>query len=350
MLIVIGPVMLNLNPYRAEQNNPSHKLHFKEGTPAPAKLSRPIDAAAHAHQAYFRQFRSRTIYMYDLISNVWSILPECPVRDTSLAVIPVHNASRIDYTLHTVGGLLEDSLVGNLYCYRQSPEHSSWQRSVFPAMSIERKQVTVICTHNVIVAAGGWGMQGPVRTVEVLNLKCSMAQWRMVADLPQPVYRASGLILEYSLYIFGGYVYNRKSQSYVEIKSALKVSLSILVQSHKDETGVFHTIKPGPILRCTYTAICERIYAIGGSVNNPNGADEATSSCLVYKYNQQEDLWEQVESLKKKRCYCFAVAFKRPTPQLMVVGGYTNIPGECCTNSVEFGRLLKYSEKLGHSI
>ena len=336
MLIVIGTVMLNLNPYRAEQNNPSHELHFKEGTPALAKLSRPIDAAVHAHLAYFRQFRSRTIYKYNLNSNVWSILPECPVRDTSLAVIPVYNASRLDYTLHTVGGLLEDSLVGNLYCYRQSPEHSSWQRSVFPAMSIERKQVTVIYMQDIIVAAGGWGMQGPVRTVEVLGL--NMAQWRMVADLPQPVYRASSLISGYSLYIFGGYVYNRKSQSYVEIKSALKVSLNNLVHSHKYETGVFHTIKPGPILRCTYTAIYDRIYAIGGSVNNPNGADEATSSCLVYKYNQQEDLWEQVDSLKKKRCYCFAVAFTQPKPQLMVVGGYTKKPGECCTNSVEFGQ------------
>ena len=41
------------------------------GKAAPVELSRPTDAVAHEHIAYFRNYRTKSIYMYNLITNEW---------------------------------------------------------------------------------------------------------------------------------------------------------------------------------------------------------------------------------------------------------------------------------------
>ena len=53
------------------------------------RMSSLIDAAVHGDKAYFRAYRSRRIYSYNLTHGGWSKLVKCLVKDYSLVMLPV---------------------------------------------------------------------------------------------------------------------------------------------------------------------------------------------------------------------------------------------------------------------
>ena len=50
--------------------------------------------------------------------------------------------------------------------------------------------------------AGGWGQDGVLSTVEVMNNK--NLQWSAAADLPQPIYASSTTVCGDQFYMLGG--------------------------------------------------------------------------------------------------------------------------------------------------
>ena len=316
-------------------------LNFETGTPAPYKMSRPVDAVVHNGTAFFRRFRMTAIDMFNSQAQIWSTLPDCPVQDTSLAILPVNT---VQYMLHTVGGYLQGKcFVGDLYLLgmRLKADHSGneyyWKKSSFPAMKEPRKEITTVYVreYNCLIAAGGRGMYGPTRTVEVLNIKTK--QWFTVARLPHEVFGASGCISEGYLYIAGGCIYDQASH-HIENKSVFRAPLSVLRHSKEDTTeSVFEHIVDLPHERSTCITFQDRVFAIGGTKRSGR---EALPTNRVFWYHSQEDTWKRMpNSLTTNRCYCFAVSFMHPKPRLMVVGGYTTRHNEGCTNSVEIAEV-----------
>ena len=326
-------------------------IHFSEpslenfiaGVCVPTAISRPVDAVAYNNIAYFRSFRQRTIYKYDSTSQVWSILEsvrECPVKDTSLTILPVHDdeTGKTNYILHTVGGCLrEGRVVDNLYCWNEklTADHDcSWDVSSFPPMITKRSQVTTVCDkeHQHLVVAGGRDKDGPMTKVEILATVSK--QWSPVASLPNKMYRANGCLCGEFVYILGGFNYDEASNQ-IASKIAFAVSLSTLIKSQANEENVFRSIEDLPYVRSVCTTFCNRVFAIGGT---KDGNCEPTNE--VYLYHPQNNLWEKFpRSLIENRCYCFAISFVQPKPQLMVVGGYTTAHDKGCTNSVEIACL-----------
>ena len=318
-------------------------LEFKFGTPAPYKLSRPVDAVVYNEIAYFRRDHTRIIEKYDSRTQTWSTFPDCPMQDTSLAILP---RSDKEYILHTVGGYLKDRhAVGDLYCLSMRPTADRsgteyyWSMSSFPPMTEPRKQVTTFCDreYKYLITAGGRGKHGPTKTVEVLNIETSI--WSTIASLPQVVFRASGCISGGYLYIAGGRIYDQACNE-IEVKSVFRAPLSRLIQSEVGTIkNVFEHITDLPYERSACTAFHDRVFAIGGTKHS-NIELKAVPTNQVFTYYPEEDLWKLVpNSLSKSRCCCFAVSFTQPKPQLMVVGGYTTKHDEDCTDSTEIAEL-----------
>ena len=314
--------------------------------PAPKRMIRPCDAVVLDSFAYFRKYRKRIIYVYNLRTRTWAEpLPNCPPEDTTLAALPVHNGTDI---LHTVGGFIknENKIVGDLYVLgnRVSDDCSSnvpcWKKSkIFHPMTESRKQVTAIRNNEYLIVAGGRGKSGPSRMVEVLNTssKC----WSIVASLPQPIVRACGCISGGYLYFAGGCRYDVDC-NIIEEKSVYKALLTDLIaepNSLQDERPVFERKADLRHVRSTCVTFQEQVFAIGGT--KPSSAtDEALSTNHMYRYDCDNDLWKKVPTLLSEcRCLCFAVSVTQPSPQLMVVGGYTVKHDEGCTDSVEFVEL-----------
>ena len=192
------------------------------------------------------------------------------------------------------------------------PEYFWDKEHNIPPMNEKRKHVTAVCDDKYLIAAGGREKQGPTKTVEVLDLTKNI--WMYCADLPRAVFRASGCVNEFYLYIFGGHGFDRKRLSSLVRKDAYKISLSELLDSHKERKsevkakGKFKKIKSVPLLRSACTTFCHKIYAVGGSDLENDQAEEVESSNLIYEYDPKKDSWKLVNCLREPRCYCFAVS------------------------------------------
>ncbi len=161
---------------------------------APEKLLRPIGAVVNGDTAYFRNFRTPTVYSYNRSKQKWGRLPDCLVEDTSLAVLPVTHEGGIQFRLHTVGGRNrtldqeehpEDEFTNVLYQLHsfRAGGPKAWQPTDYPDMDIKRSQVTVVYSNDHVIAAGGCGDFGAVNKVEVLNTSSRNKMWFEVASL-----------------------------------------------------------------------------------------------------------------------------------------------------------------------
>ncbi len=300
------------------------------------EMSSPIDAAVHDDTAYFRPYRSRKIYLYNLTRG-WSISADCLVRDTSLVMLPVAYEGAVRFHLHTIGGVKrkihrqnenEEEFTDAIY-QLTDPAHREWISSIYPKLKTNRSQVTVVLNNDCLIIAGGKSTDGPVNTVDVLTLTCR--EWREVACIPYPVYRASGCVCNGMLYILGGYV-----SPFDPVRSACVATVSQLVESHSNDQGIFNTIKDLEFNDSACVSFRNHILAIGGW--KKLGAaltDQPKGTKLVHVYDTSRKIWKELKGqLSEPRCFAFAAAFE-DKQQIMTVGGY-NIPDGACTDSVEF--------------
>ena len=317
-------------------------VHFERGPNCSAKISRAIDAVSYKNLAYFRGYREDIVHRYNANTSKWSKLPECPVKDTTLVILPVRG-TETGYALHTIGGLDKKSLrVGDLYCLKERSKDKIefyWGNSAFPPLREKRKQVTAVTYRNCLIAAGGRkekekDKEGPTSTIEVLDLTPGPRQWFFVASLPQPVFRASGCICGDSLYVLGGYILADDNRNFKSWKYAFRAPLPTLLKSHASDTKtVFQNIAGLRLYDSTCTTFCNKIFAVGGSKDD---SGEAKSINHLYVYQPVDDYWKKIKwTLMENRSDCFVVSLTHPNPQLVVVGGYTSRPDEGCTNTVE---------------
>ena len=309
-------------------------------------MSRPCDAVVRDDVAYFRKYRSKFILKYNALKRTWDKrIPECPVQDSALAILPVVDQDKIEYVLHTVGGVLikddTQKLIGDLYCLSERERADGygtepcWKKTK-ESMTVARKQVTTICDkeYKYLIAAGGRGVSGTLKIVEVMNI--SSKEWFTVASLPQPVVRTSACISRGFLYLAGGCTYDEDCNP-KEVKYVFRISLPELIKNEEGTT--FESIADLRYVRSVCIAFQDHVFAIGGTKPSTN-THEAQSTNLVYIYDPEGDNWKQLQaSLTENRCFCFAASFTQPKPQLMVVGGYTVKHDEGCTNTVEIAEL-----------
>ena len=301
------------------------------------KISSPIDAAVHGDTAYFRPYRSRKIYSYNLTRG-WSICADCLVRDCSLVVLPVPHKEADQFLLHTIGGIKRNTNQQNedeeqfTDAINQLTDRE-WTCSIYPKLRTKRSQMAVVFSNGCLIIAGGNSPHGIIQTVDVLIITCQDKVWREVACLPYKVFRASSCVCNGMLYILGGYVV--RDGDIVPTRNAYVATVSQLVKSHTDDHDIFRKIQNLEFKTSACVSFRNHVLAIGGwKFNTETGQQKGTK--LVHIYHTGEDVWKELKGqLSRPRCLGFAAAFE---DKIMTVGGY-NRPNGICTDSVEFGIL-----------
>ena len=320
-------------------------LKWTRGVPAIRKMSCPISAVSDGKTAYFRNYRSRNIFSFELVTKRWKNLPECRVKDTTLVLLPVALGAAFVLILHTVGGIKrrEDRQdEKDLYTdalYQLAQDETRWVPSTYPGMLSKRSQVTAVCSNNILVAAGGRDDMGSTATVEIL--RTTHRVWHRVTDLPSKQYMASGCVCDGKLYILGGC--DMMDGAPKPIKSAFEVNLSSLEHACTESSssiGIEYTrIMNLPLNNASFVSVPGYILSIGGSAVR---SSYWVSSNEVHAYHPPSGTWQHLSdsSLLEKRCFCFSVVFDRGDKlNVMVVGGYTTRADVDCTNSVEIAEI-----------
>ena len=322
----IGQTQLRANGNSRKYASPTDmKLVWRKGKPAPEAMYRFSHAAVDNTKVYFSADGQRKVYCYNISSDSWTCLPECPNECCSFAVIR--------NMLTAIGGLEGDRHYSDkVYNLRGR----TWVKE-FPPMPTARSSSSAVCIRSVLIVAGGFLDQLSKCPVEVMNIESR--QWSTAADIPvkEQLVCGSGVISGDQLYVLGG----RDS------KSVYSCSLSDLLQSYQSvskskaapqlQPNVWRKHADLPFYHSTCVSLCDHLLAIGGSKEKFSPRDDIVSKA-VHAYKPTANSWEVISEISIACYNCFAVTLPT-TNELMVVGGQSkgiNIS----TDSVEFASLV----------
>ena len=184
------------------------KLVWRKGEPAPKAMFRFCQAAVNNTKVYFNPDGHQSIYSYNISTDNWTSVPDCPNRFSSFVVI--------NNMLTAVGGIQGYLYSNDVY----SLKGRTWVKD-FPPMPTKRSSTTAVYVRSVLIVVGGYfrrqrSLECPV---EVMNVESF--QWSTAANIACRLVCASGVVFGDQLYVLGG----RDS------KSVYSCSLNDLLQS-----------------------------------------------------------------------------------------------------------------------
>ena len=276
------------------------QLHWREGGHLPSVMNRGASAVDH-RVAYFNCSGHGCVYAWDLRSEQWSTLPECPQTCFSLAVV--------NGLLTAIGGTLSGQATNTLLSLTGKGKRRKWSKE-FPPMPTKRWASAAVRYRDSLIVAGGTTGAGELKdnlaTVEVMNTET--CQWFTASSLPRPLALASATMCGDRLYILRG-------------KSAFTCSLS----KHSLSTGAQQKMSSPSLPLAwqkvanlpTYYATCA---ALHGQLLAVGGLDkDGSKSDAVYRYCSSANSWEVISHMPSPQYDCLVAVL--PSSELMVVGG-----------------------------
>ena len=302
----------------------SFKLRWREGMRAPWKLCRYSDAIVEGNMVYIQSGIDDKIYSYDVTSDRWFQLPDSMHPNSSITII--------SGWLTTVGGGTYPFYYNELFSLTGEGSGRRWTKK-FPPMPTKRSWTTVVCIGTTLIVAGGWGGDGILSTVEVMDTETQ--QWSTAADLPQPMYCTSATVCGDQFYMLGGFSDNHGAHT----KSVFTCSVSTLLQScvrHSQQKGAdkasaWRQVADLPVKRSTCESFNGRLLAIGGKM------DSQEPTTAVYMYVSTTNSWEIISHMTTVRYRCFTAVL--PNNQLMALGGKIARGESNLTDSVEIAHV-----------
>ena len=355
----------------------------KDSRKAPRAMYRSNDAVVDDSKAYFRPARTREVYSYDE-SQGWNRFPDCPYESSPLVII--------NNKLIAVGGCRNGCCADKLYSLvtGEAGNKKKWIEE-FPHMPTKRSHTSTLCMGAYLIVAGGKGEREMVlRTVEVLDIE--HRQWYCAADLHEPCWCSSMVILDGCLFVVGGVnrsgnqtnlVYACSLEAFLQSLQSARASPEAQNDCSPERTSSSSTSPPRwqlsssgelsstPLPMRQNGASTTEPHQNGGnsSPERQNGTTSAAqpplwigladlpvtqSTCVVFRgrllaisgrtlndpkpvseiyvYCPLMNAWEVIGHIAVGRFTCFAVVLS--TGQLMVAGGYTD--NKTAHDSVEF--------------
>ena len=125
---------------------------------------------------YYRQF----LCVFNVVSRTWSKLPfhdSCEMTGFTLATS--------NSNVHTLGGGWRKDGKEEKYSNKMFSldDDLKWCNTL-PPLNIGRLRATSMSFDNFILVTGGWGRNGHLSSVEVLNSSQSSSTWWEICDLP----------------------------------------------------------------------------------------------------------------------------------------------------------------------
>jgi len=298
------------------------RLQWRDGPEAPFNTY-GYSAAVSEGMVYFADCVSCTkILMFNSETGQWTILPECPKRYFSIAVV--------NGLLTAIGGKQSDQAIKSLLSLTISralfsrTEQQKWTEQ-FPAMKYHHNNPAVACTGTSLIVAGGWGPDEEKAPVEVRDTKASC--WSEVASLPHAWCEATATLCGGRMYMAGGTDRDwSKSVLMCEVRELLQ---STATQHHSQGASpqdgtVWRQVAELPVIKSALVTIRGQLLALGGC--------KSDDTSEVRQYDTATNSWKVISHMKIKRCRFFAAVL--PNDQLMVVGG------QGPKNSVEIASLV----------
>ena len=318
------------------------RLQWRSGPKAPLATFGD-SSAVHGRVAYFYSWDENMIMMYNSETGKWAILPECPKRSFSIAVV--------NGLLTAIGGrqLPDDNAFNTLLSLTTSrtlfvpTKRQTWTEQ-FPPMTYYHNSPAVACTSTSLIVAGGWGPDEERAPVEVMdtNTLC----WSTAVSLPHPWKQATAIVSGERLYMAGGFVEGGMTNSVLTcVVSELLQSTATQRQSlgarptaasglqpSTDSHKVWQEAAPIPVYGSSLVTLHGRLFAVGGcdSDDNPTSA--------VYQYDTATNSWKVISHMSTKRDECFTAVL--PDNTLLVAGGILRDHPPAYSDSVEIASCM----------
>ena len=306
------------------------KLEWRDGPRTPFGTY-GYSVAISEGMVYCCHFASGPILMYNSKTGNWTVLPECPKKDFSVAVVnrlPTAIGGAHSFTpTKTLLSLSHSRLLGI--------SRQKWIEK-FPPMTYYHRIPAVVTTDTSLIVAGGPG-EGPDEEkalVEVMDTKT--LRWSIVASLPHPQWQATATICGGTLYIGGGWSTSGAT------KSVLMCEVNDLLQSATTQlqsplgrscaSQVWREIAELQHIGSSLITLRGQLLAIGGCVT-VSGEGETSE---VRQYDVTTNSWNVISHMTKTRHQFFAAVL--PNDRVMVVGGW--LPGNEGNDHVEIASIV----------
>ena len=291
-------------------------LQWQTCSDAPEHMVRG-SAVSHDKMAYFNPRHSTAVYQFE--EDQWTALPECPHYDSALTVV--------NNQLTTVGGRHGryggGGPTNSLASLTGEGKDRKWVEH-FPRMPTSRCDLAAVCRGTSLIAAGGLGGGGILRTVEVMDTES--LQWTLVNPLPHPMWWASIAVSQEKVYLLGGYDQNDSRTLSVFTCSTLQTQpLDAQLEKTANQLTGWHQVADAPHYGSTAVCVGEVLLAIGG-----RSAAGVTSA--IAAYNPTSDSWEDIGHMTTPRY--FPLVALLPSNELIVAGGVGG------ATKVEIGKIV----------
>ena len=278
-------------------------LQWQTCSDAPERMWRG-SAVSHDKMAYFNPCLSTAVYQFE--EDQWTALPKCPHYHSALTVI--------NEQLTTVGGSHGrhgGDPTNSLASLTGEGKDRKWVEH-FPRMPTSRYNLAAVCRGTSLIAAGGRGGGGILRTVEVMDTES--LQWTLVNPLPHPMYWASIAVSQEKVYLLGGLDQNIDETLSVFTCSTLQTQpLDAQLEKTANQLTGWHQVADAPHYCSTAVCVGEVLLAIGGH----SAAGEDTSA--IAAYNPTSDSWEDIGRMTTPRSRPLVALL--PSNELIVAGG-----------------------------
>ena len=291
------------------------KLEWRDGPSAPFEACGHSVAVSGEIMYCCDRNSSTKVLMFNWRTGQWTVLPECPRRYFSIAVVNV--------TLTAIGGICSDKATNTLLSLPDTSQHQ-WIEQ-FPPMKYCRNFPAVGITSTCLIVAGGskdqWVNTSTTSEVEVMETQTLM--WFTVASLPHPVSGAVATICGDRLYLGGGFGAEGSTKSVVmcEVRDLLQSRPQSLATrlGLSSSPPVWKEVASLPVFRSSLVTFQGQLLAVGGCTTRYGTDVDNTSE--VRQYDATTDSWNVISQMRLKRCRVLAAAL--PNNSLMACGGWT---------------------------
>lgn len=254
--------------------------------------------------AYFSSYNSTKIYQYEYSREEWVELPECPYKDSGLAII--------SKDLTTIGGGDDEHDSTKFMKLQQN----TWVEA-HPPMETAHSCCAVVTTHDgsfLFVIGGRVGLAFATPRVEIFHVNSE--KWYRASDLPQCF---SEHFSYPSATIHGDQLtviqYNGKEGYSCTIPPSDQLLQSPLSLSWKALPSL-------PVVKSTPATLYGQLVLVGGRKHRNYRSEEGDPVNSIHQLVNEE--WVKVGTMTESKYDCFVFS---PSPdKIIIVGGVNLIP------------------------
>ena len=240
-----------------------------------------------------------TVMKLDLQRDEWIQLPQYSAMFYAM--------TSLDNQLVLVGG---QSIVTRERTNQIAVFESGQWTNPFPPMNVSRSYTSTVFYFNCLIVAGGSGEQGPLSSVEILDVPSR--RWYLAESLPNPQSRMKSTLIGNTLYLMGRFEHTDST------KMVHKVDLKLLIQKtqfKQASSTLWQSTEDTPLKRSAPLNVGGSLLAVGGRDDHDN------PSSSIHLYQPDTRRWVKVGDLPTARYDCTCSVL--PSGEVIVAGGQT---------------------------